>query len=81
MPILMVRMTDWNDLDILPGDAAIYFNQTFKGNTFIDPYIAGDTLSLSIGRGPGIVVEREVQKDYSSNTFFGNNRNNPINQF
>lgn len=71
---LMAKFSDWDDLNLLPGEAGIYFNQTFQGNTHIDPYVANDTLSLSIGRDPGIVVTREAKKDYSSNTFFGNNQ-------
>jgi len=71
---LMAEITDWKNLDLLPGKAGIYFNQTFQGNTHIDPYKTDDTLSLSIGRDPEIVVNREMLKDYSSNTFFGNNQ-------
>ncbi|MGM0376181.1 MAG: mucoidy inhibitor MuiA family protein [Bacteroidota bacterium] len=69
---LMAELTEWNDFDLLPGQAAIYLGQSYQGKTFLDPYTAEDTLSLSMGRDPGITVSREVQKDYSSNTFFGN---------
>lgn len=70
---LMAQMTDWNELNLLPGQANIYFDNTYQGKTHLDPYTSEDTLSLSIGRDPAILIERELQKDFSSKSFFGNN--------
>jgi uncharacterized protein (TIGR02231 family) len=71
---LLARITNWNELDLLPGQANIYFSGTFQGKTHLDPYTPEDTLSVSIGRDPGIIVKRELQKDYSSKSLFGSNR-------
>lgn len=71
---LLTQITDWSDLNLLPGQANIYFNQTYQGKTQLNPYTSEDTLNISIGRDPAIVVKREQLKDFSSKSFFGNNR-------
>jgi uncharacterized protein (TIGR02231 family) len=70
---LLAQITDWNELNLLPGQANIYFDNTYQGKTHLDPYTSEDSLNLSIGRDPAILVERELQKDFSSKSFFGNN--------
>lgn len=70
---LLAQINDWNELNLLPGQANIYFDQTYQGKTHLDPYTSKDTLNLSIGRDPAILVERELQKDFSSKSFFGSN--------
>jgi uncharacterized protein (TIGR02231 family) len=71
---LLAKITEWNDLNLLPGPTNIYFNQTFQGKTLLNPYTSEDTLDVSIGRDPGIIVERELLKDFSSKSFLGSNR-------
>jgi uncharacterized protein (TIGR02231 family) len=70
---LMAHISDWSELNLLPGQANIYFDQTYQGKTVLNPYSSEDTLNLSVGRDPGIIMERELQKDFSSKSFFGNN--------
>ncbi|WP_010665326.1 DUF4139 domain-containing protein [Marinilabilia salmonicolor] len=70
---LMAHIADWNELNLLPGQANIYFDQTYQGKTILNPFSSEDTLNLSVGRDPGIIVERELQKDFSSKSLFGNN--------
>lgn len=70
---LMAQVPEWNDLNLLPGQANIYFDNTYQGKTYLNPYTSKDTLDISIGRDPGIIVKRELQKDYSSKSMFGNN--------
>ncbi len=71
---LMAKMINQNDLNLFPGQANIYFDQTYQGKTHLDPNSSEDTLALSIGRDPGIIVKRELLTDYSSKSLFGNNR-------
>ena len=70
---LIAHIANWNELNLLTGQANIYFDQTYQGKTVLNPYSSEDTLNLSVGRDPGIIVERELQKDFSSKSFFGNN--------
>jgi uncharacterized protein (TIGR02231 family) len=61
---LVADVTEWEQYSLLPGDASIYFEGDYVGKSFIDPFIATDTLQLSFGRDPGVVVKREQVKDY-----------------
>jgi uncharacterized protein (TIGR02231 family) len=70
---LIAKVTGWEDLNLLPGDANIFFEGTFVGKTFIDPNSIRDTLSLSMGRDKRIVVKREKLKDLSTRNVIGLN--------
>lgn len=71
---LMARITGWESLNLLNGEANIYFEGTFVGKTTIDPNALNDTLSISLGRDKRIIVEREKIKDLSSRKVIGTSR-------
>ncbi len=71
---LLARITKWDTYNILSGNANIYFEGTFVGKTFIDASNTMDTLSISLGRDPRIVVERNLITDYTSKKMIGTNR-------
>lgn len=70
---LMARATGWEELNLLPGSANVFFEGTYVGKTLIDPMLIQDTLSLSLGRDKRIVVKREKVKDLSSKKAIGSN--------
>lgn len=70
---LMARVTGWEELNLLPGTANVFFEGTYVGKTLIDPMLIQDTLSLSLGRDKRIVVKREKVKDLSSKKAIGSN--------
>jgi uncharacterized protein (TIGR02231 family) len=71
---LLARITKWDTYNILSGNANIYFEGTFVGKTYIDASNTSDTLSISLGRDPRIVVERNIITDYTSKKMIGLNR-------
>lgn len=71
---LLARITKWDTYNILSGNANIYFEGTFVGKTYIDASNTMDTLSISLGRDPRIVVERNLITDYTSKKMIGTNR-------
>ncbi len=71
---LMARASGWEEFNLLPGDANVFFEGTFVGKTYIDPRSIKDTLSLSLGRDKRIVVKREKIKDFSSRKTIGASR-------
>ena len=71
---LMARLTGWDALNLLPGEANIFFEGTFVGKTYIDPNNLRDTLSISLGRDQRIVVSREKVKDMSSRKMIGSSQ-------
>lgn len=70
---LLAKVTGWEDLNLLPGEANIFFEGTFVGKTFIDPNNIRDTLSVSLGRDKRIVVKREKVKGLNSRKVIGTN--------
>ena len=71
---LMARCTGWEEFNLLPGEANIFFEGTFVSKTFIDPNNIKDTLSVSMGRDKRIVVKREKLKDLTSRKLVGTNK-------
>ncbi len=71
---LMARATGWEEFNLLPGEANIFFEGTFVGKSFIDPNNIKDTLAVSLGRDKRIVVKREKLKDLTSKNFIGSSR-------
>lgn len=71
---LMARITKWDIYNILSGNANIYFEGTFVGKTYIDASNTSDTLDISLGRDPRIVIERNMITDYTSKKMIGINR-------
>jgi uncharacterized protein (TIGR02231 family) len=71
---LLARATGWEEFNLLPGEANIFFEGTFVGKSFIDPNTIKDTLSVSLGRDKRIVVKREKLKDLTSRSFLGSNK-------
>jgi uncharacterized protein (TIGR02231 family) len=55
---LQARITGWEDLNLLPGEAKIYFDGGFVGSSMVSPENATDTLVLDMGRDKSVVVQR-----------------------
>lgn len=71
---LLAEVSDWEQLNLLPGEANIIFEGTYIGKTFIDPSSTNDTLNLTLGKDKRVVVKREKLRDYSSAKFIGSNK-------
>jgi uncharacterized protein (TIGR02231 family) len=68
---LLAKGTGWEEFSLLPGEANIFFEGTFVGNSYIDPNNIKDTLAISLGRDKRIVVKREKLKDLTSRKVIG----------
>ena len=62
---LIAKISNWEDLNLLPGKANIYFKHTFVGQTQINPTTMADTMELALGRDMGIYSKRKKLKDKS----------------
>lgn len=71
---LLAKGLGWEEFNLLPGEANIFFEGTFVGKSFIDPNNIKDTLSVSLGRDKRIVVKREKLKDLTSRKLIGSNQ-------
>jgi uncharacterized protein (TIGR02231 family) len=70
---LMAEIADWQNLDLLPGDANIVMDDTYIGKSMIDPNSTQDTLNLSLGKDKRIAVKRSLVKELSSLKSSGGN--------
>jgi uncharacterized protein (TIGR02231 family) len=71
---LLAQISDWEKLNLLPGEANIIFEGTYIGKSFINPSSTDDTLKLTMGVDKRVVVTREKLMDYSSVKFLGSNK-------
>jgi uncharacterized protein (TIGR02231 family) len=71
---LLAKATGWEEFNLLPGEANVFFEGTFVGKSYIDPNNIKDTLSVSLGRDKRIVVKREKLKDFTTRKMIGGNQ-------
>ena len=69
---LTARVTGWEDLNLLPGQANIFFEGSFVGETYIQAENTTDTLTLSMGRDAGVQLKRSKVKDKSKDKIVDN---------
>jgi len=60
---LLANVTGWEDLNIIPGAARIYFDGMYVGEVLLNTGNIGDTLAINLGRDKGIIVQRKKVKD------------------
>lgn len=70
---LMARVSDWEDMNLMPGTARIYFDNSYIGESFINPLNTNDTLQLNLGRDKSIVVTRTKVKDKCKDKILSDN--------
>lgn len=70
---LVAKLSSWNNYNLIPGTAKIYFENSYAGQTHINPESAKDTLLISLGKDQNISVERQMLKDFSENKFLSGN--------
>ena len=71
---LTATFTDWEKLNLIPGEANIYFNGGYAGKTAIDPYAVKKEMTISLGIDDGITITRKQDKNFKSKSFTGSNR-------
>lgn len=71
---LYARTTGWEDLNLLPGEANVFFEGTFVGQSYLQLDLPKDTLDISLGRDKGVVVERVKRKASNEKAVIGGSR-------
>ena len=71
---ITATLKNWEQYDLLPGEANIYFEGNYSGKSMLNPQIASDSLNISLGIDPNVIVTREKLKNFKSSSFLGNNR-------
>ena len=71
---LIGYVTNWQQYNLLEGEANIFFEDTFVGKTNIQPTQTADTLKLSLGQDKKVSVTREKVKQFASRQFMGSKK-------
>ena len=71
---LTARLNDWEKLQLLPGEANVYYEGGYAGKTNIDPFTIKKEMTLSLGIDPNITISRKQQRNFKSKSFTGSNR-------
>ncbi|MDR1342734.1 MAG: DUF4139 domain-containing protein [Prevotellaceae bacterium] len=69
---LMAKLTGWESLNLLPGQANLFFEGKYVGKSYMETRQTEDTLALSLGRDKNITATRIRKKNFSEKQFFGN---------
>ena len=71
---LYARTTGWEDLNLLPGEANVFFEGTYVGKSFLDLDQPKDTMDISLGRDKGVTLERVKRKTTNEKALIGSKR-------
>lgn len=71
---LTAEISDWEDLDLMNGEAQLFLEGTYQGKMFIDTRSIQDFLRLSLGRDKNVILTRTKIKDYSKNKFLSDKK-------
>ena len=61
---LIAKITGWESLNLLSGQANLFFEDKYVGKSHIETRQTDDTLTLSLGRDKNITVTRIRKKDF-----------------
>jgi uncharacterized protein (TIGR02231 family) len=71
---LMARIINWDQYNLLQGEANLYFEDAYVGRTILDGTSLEDTLSISLGRDKSIVITRTKVETFSKRRTIGSNK-------
>ncbi|WP_159021363.1 mucoidy inhibitor MuiA family protein [Formosa sp. L2A11] len=71
---LIASIKDWEQYNLLEGEANIFFEGTYVGKTILDVKYASDSLEISLGRDKNVVVDRQKVSDFSSKKLIGSKK-------
>ena len=71
---LTAKINDWQQYNLLPGEVNVYFEDSYSGVTNINPYTTADSLTVSLGIDPNVVVTRKPVNNFKKTNFIGSNR-------
>ncbi len=71
---LIAYIEDWEQYNLLAGEANLYFEDTYVGKTLMDVTYASDTLEISLGRDKQVAVNRQKMKEFTKKQFIGNKK-------
>ncbi|WP_299362046.1 DUF4139 domain-containing protein [Winogradskyella sp.] len=71
---LTAKIANWEQYNLLPAEANVYFEGSYSGKTNINPGATTDSLTISLGVDPNITTKRTQRNDFKKTTFIGSNK-------
>ncbi len=71
---LVAQLTNLDELGLVPAEANLFFDGSFIGETYIDPTSMNDTLDLSLGKDPNLIIKRTLLKKDSKEKIIGDKK-------
>lgn len=71
---LVAQISKLDELQLVPAKANIFFDGSYIGETYLDPTTMDDTLDLSLGKDPNIIVKRTLLKRETKDRVVGTNK-------
>lgn len=68
---LVAQLSKLDELQLVPAKANIFFDGAYIGETYLDPTTMDDTLNLSLGKDPNIIVKHTLLKHESKDKVIG----------
>ncbi len=69
---LIAKAVGWADLNLVSGNASIYFNGSYIGQSRINIVEISDTLELSLGRDSKVAISRVKKSERNEHQIIGN---------
>lgn len=71
---LLANITNWEDMNIIPGNARVFFDDAFVGDVYLNAMTTSDTLSVNMGRDKSIAITRKKLQDKTKTKLFDNEK-------
>ncbi len=75
---LIANCTKWEDLNLIPAKARIYYDGTYVGQSYIDPTAMEDTLKLAMGRDNSVTAIRKTLKKKEKERIIGDSKEKEV---
>jgi uncharacterized protein (TIGR02231 family) len=66
---LLAKILGWESLNLIEGEANVYYHESYVGKSYINLRNADDTLNISLGRDKKVIVNRIKKQEFSSKKF------------
>lgn len=71
---LIAKVADYGNYNLLAGQANLFFDGMYIGQTYINPNTTTDSLLLSLGRDEKVIIKRNQLSDLTSQQVIGSNK-------
>ena len=71
---LQAKVTGWEEMNIIPGNSRLYYDNAYVGEVFLNNSSDNDTLTMNLGRDKTMNISRKKLKDKFKTKFIGDER-------